>query len=122
MDHRSRLAGSLDRNSHRHSHGNTITTATPRVVPNMPPMLVCTTASMMNCMVMSRRLAPSARRMPISRVRSVTVASMMFMMPMPPTTSEIEPIMASSTLNRSRSRSAASSLSSGTSTFQSCFW
>jgi hypothetical protein len=45
-----------------------------------------TTASMMNCMVMSRRLAPSARRMPISRVRSVTVASMMFMMPMPPTT------------------------------------
>ena len=28
--------------------------------------------------------------MPISRVRSVTVASMMFMMPMPPTTSEIE--------------------------------
>ena len=28
--------------------------------------------------------------MPISSVRSVTVASMMFMMPMPPTTSEIE--------------------------------
>ena len=32
-----------------------------------------------------RRLAPMARRMPISRVRSVTEASMMFMMPMPPT-------------------------------------
>jgi hypothetical protein len=31
------------------------------------------------------RVAPRARRMPISRVRSVTVASMMFMMPMPPT-------------------------------------
>ena len=42
---------------------------------------------------MSRRLAPSARRMPISRVRSVTVASMMFMIPMPPTTSEM-PAMA----------------------------
>ena len=27
-----------------------------------------------------------ARRMPISRVRSVTETSMMFMMPMPPTT------------------------------------
>ncbi len=32
------------------------------------------------------RVAPSALRMPISRVRSVTVTSMMFMMPMPPTT------------------------------------
>ncbi len=29
--------------------------------------------------------APMARRMPISRVRSVTETSMMFMMPMPPT-------------------------------------
>ena len=39
-------------------------------------------------------LGAQARRMPISRVRSVTVASMMFMMPMPPTTSEIAAIMA----------------------------
>ena len=30
-------------------------------------------------------VAPSAFRMPISRVRSVTDTSMMFMMPMPPT-------------------------------------
>ena len=29
--------------------------------------------------------APTAMRMPISRVRSVTLTSMMFMMPMPPT-------------------------------------
>ena len=43
--------------------------------------------------MMSRCLAPRARRMPISRVRSVTVASMMFMMPMPPTNSEIEAIV-----------------------------
>ena len=49
-------------------------------------------------MVMSRRLAPRARRMPISRVRSVTVASMMFMMPMPPTTSEMLAISTSSIL------------------------
>ena len=34
---------------------------------------------------MSRRRAPTALRMPISRVRSVTLTSMMFMMPMPPT-------------------------------------
>ena len=39
--------------------------------------------------------APMAIRMPISRVRSVTETSMMFMMPMPPTTSEIDAIAAS---------------------------
>ena len=33
-------------------------------------------------------------RIPISRVRSVTETSMMFMMPMPPTTSEISPTTA----------------------------
>ena len=33
--------------------------------------------------------APVAMRMPISRVRSVTLTSMMFMTPMPPTSSEI---------------------------------
>ena len=37
----------------------------------------------------SRRWRPSALRMPISRVRSVTETSMMFMMPMPATTSAI---------------------------------
>ena len=36
--------------------------------------------------------------MPISRVRSVTVASMMFMMPMPPTSKEIDAINMSSML------------------------
>ena len=37
--------------------------------------------------------------MPISRVRSVTVASMMFMMPMPPTKSEIAAIVPRMMLN-----------------------
>ena len=36
--------------------------------------------------------APIALRMPISRVRSVTDTSMMFMMPMPPTSSEMPAI------------------------------
>ncbi len=36
------------------------------------------------------RARPSALRMPISRVRSVTLTSMMFMMTMPPTSSEME--------------------------------
>ena len=38
--------------------------------------------------MMSDRRAPSALRRPISRVRSVTTISMMFMMTMPPTTSD----------------------------------
>ena len=44
---------------------------------------------MRNCSITSWRLAPSALRMPISRVRSVTETSMMFMMTTPPTTREI---------------------------------
>ena len=38
--------------------------------------------------MMSRRRAPSDLRSPISRVRSLTTISMMFMMTMPPTTSD----------------------------------
>ena len=41
---------------------------------------------------MSRGRAPSAMRMPISRVRSVTDTSMMFMIPTPPTSSEMAAI------------------------------
>ena len=48
---------------------------------------------------MSVRCAPIALRMPISRVRSVTVTSMMFMTPMPPTSSEIAATAPSSSVN-----------------------
>ena len=41
---------------------------------------------------MSDGLAPRALRRPISRIRSVTETSMMFMTPMPPTSSEIPAI------------------------------
>ena len=41
---------------------------------------------------MSRRRAPTALRRPISRVRSVTDTSMMFITPMPPTMSEMPAI------------------------------
>ena len=44
-------------------------------------------------------VAPSALRTPISRVRSVTETSMMFMMPMPPTTRLTAAMPASSSLN-----------------------
>ena len=43
------------------------------------------TASVRNWPRMAPRGAPIALRIPISRVRSVTVTSMMFMIPMPPT-------------------------------------
>ena len=48
---------------------------------------------------MSERLAPTALRMPISRVRSVTLTSMMFITPMPPTSSEIAATSPSSVVN-----------------------
>ena len=41
---------------------------------------------------MLRSLAPSALRMPISRVRSVTDTIIMFIMPMPPTSREMAAI------------------------------
>ena len=53
-----------------------------------PPSTDSTTASTRNWASTSPGWAPIARRMPISRVRSVTLTSMMFMIPMPPTTSE----------------------------------
>ncbi len=64
-----------------------------------PPRIDRTRASMRNWKRMSRFLAPIAFRMPISRVRSRTETSMMFMIPIPPTTSEIEAIPASRTVS-----------------------
>ena len=58
-------------------------------MPTPPPIRQSTTASTRNCRKMLAARAPTAIRRPISRVRSVTETSMMFMMPTPPTTSEI---------------------------------
>ena len=54
--------------------------------PRDAAQLAMTPVSMTNCQRMSRWRAPSDLRMPISWVRSVTLASMMFMMTIPPTT------------------------------------
>ena len=59
-------------------------------MPRTPPTAVRVMASVRNCQRMSRRLAPRALRTPISRVRSVTETSMMFMTPTPPTTRPME--------------------------------
>ena len=45
------------------------------------------------------RVAPSALRTPISRVRSVTETSMMFMMPIPPTSRLTAAMLASRLVN-----------------------
>ena len=62
----------------------------------------------------SIRRAPMARRMPISRVRSITLASMMFMIPMPPTSSEIDAMATMTNSNRRLVRSCCASSSAGT--------
>ncbi|SCJ87479.1 Uncharacterised protein [uncultured Oscillibacter sp.] len=61
----------------------------PRAIPSTPPREEVVAASMTNWRMMAPSRAPSALRMPISLVRSVTDTSMMFMMPMPPTTREM---------------------------------
>ncbi len=61
-----------------------------------PPIRLSAIASTRNCSSTSRPFAPIAMRRPISRVRSVTDTSMMFMMPMPPTMSETPAMPASS--------------------------
>ena len=65
-------------------------------MPIDPPTRLSTTASTRNCSSTSRPRAPIAMRRPISRVRSVTDTSMMFMMPMPPTSSDTPAMLASS--------------------------
>jgi hypothetical protein len=62
--------------------------SSPRTTPTTPPIVVSVTASTRNWPITSRRLAPTARRTPISRVRWVTEMSMMFITPTPPITSE----------------------------------
>ena len=66
--------------------------ATPSRIPATPPVSEMIVVSIRNCRTTSFWRAPMARRTPISRVRSSTLASMMFMMPMPPTSSEIDAI------------------------------
>ena len=73
--------------------------STPSTVPAIPPATESSPASATNWATTSRAVAPTARRTPISRTRSCTVASMMFMMPIPPTRSDIPAMAASTALN-----------------------
>ena len=80
----------------------------PAKTPSAPPVSDSRVASARNCARITPGVAPMALRMPISRVRSVTVASMMFMIPMPPTRSEIDAIVPRMMLNRRAVRWASS--------------
>ena len=73
----------------------------PMMTPMMPPVMLMRIASMRNWLKMSTPRAPTLMRRPISRVRSVTDTYMMFIMPMPPTTSEMPAMQASSVVIRS---------------------
>ncbi len=68
----------------------------PVMIPMMPPTALSEIASIKNCVRISRPCAPTAMRVPISRVRSVTLTSMMFMIPIPPTINEMTATPASS--------------------------
>ena len=56
-------------------------------MPIKPPLNERKTASVRNCSRISRLVAPSALRIPISLSLDWTLASMLFMMPTPLTTS-----------------------------------
>ncbi len=72
---------------------------TPTATPTAPPTRLSSSDSVRNCQRMSFGLAPTDWRMPISRVRSVTLTSMMFMIPMPPTISDTPATQESSERN-----------------------
>src|SRR5664280_916220 len=64
------------------------TTIRPAKMPRTPPNIEMTTASIRNWLNTTDLGAPIALRMPISRVRSVTVTNMMYMTPIAPTSSD----------------------------------
>ncbi len=73
----------------------------PISTPIRPPVTLKSIDSMRNWLNMSIPLAPTLMRKPISRVRSVTLTYIMFIMPMPPTTKDIPAIQARSIVIRS---------------------
>src|SRR5687767_22779 len=71
----------------------------PKTRPMIAPIPVNVTASTRNCQRIVARVAPSAFRTPISRVRSVTEIIMIAMTPTPPT---IRPTADNTTMTRKK--------------------
>jgi hypothetical protein len=84
------------------------------MMPATPPATLIITASARNWAWISPWVAPIARRTPISLMRSRIEASMMFMIPIPPTTSEIDAMAPSTMLKIVFVRCSCLSSSSGT--------
>ena len=60
-----------------------------KAAPSTPPLNPSVVASTRNCRRITAGVAPRALRSPISRTRSVTETSMMFITPIPPTSKEM---------------------------------
>src|SRR5438046_8381706 len=96
--------------------------AAPPSTPRRPPSSASVTDSARNWRRMSRRRAPTDLRMPISRVRSFTLISMMFMITIPPTTMPM-PTTVGTTVNKTLvSRFQNSTSPSAVSTAKSSPW
>ena len=87
---------------------------TPRTIPMNPPGNTDQGCFGQELGDISRCVAPVARLTPISRMRSITDASIMFIMPIPPTMSEILAITPNTILKMSFVRCSCLSNSSGT--------
>src|SRR5438270_1983886 len=79
--------------------GRTLDPATPKRAPRIPPARPSTDASTKNWRRITRGRAPKALRSPISRTRSVTDTSMMFITPIPPTSREMPAMPPSRTVS-----------------------
>jgi len=62
----------------------------PITMPTIPPINDNVNASIINCILISHVFAPTAIRIPISLVLSVTETSIIFIIPIPPTRREID--------------------------------
>ena len=87
---------------------------TPKPRPIKVPTKDKNAVSIRNCRMISDCLAPNARRIPISLVRSLTLASMMFIMPIPPTNKEMAAVVPKTKLKMRCVAWACSIRSSGT--------
>ena len=65
--------------------------APSQAAPAIPPMAESSSDSVRNWLVMWRRVAPSARRRPISDLRSITLITITFAIPTPPTSNATAP-------------------------------
>ena len=93
------------------SADSTFDATIPSAAPASPPTTLSSADSTRNWRSICKRRAPIAMRIPISRVRSVTETSMMFMIPIPPTSNDIDATAASSSVMASLALSEACAIS-----------